>query len=82
MTNEEKLIILDNQIEHIYKELKRVGNYSPESLKNFSKALINLKYLAEELKLRIANEEAEKEFHQYLEDRLRGEECEEVDKDE
>ena len=82
MTNEEKLIILEDQIEHIYKELKRVGNYSPESLKNYSRALINLEHLAEELALRIANEEAEERFHQDLEDSLRGVECEEVNEDE
>lgn len=82
MTNEEKLIILDNQIEHIYKELASVGNYGSESLKNFSKALINLEHLSEELKLRIANEEAEERFHQDLEDSLRGVECEEVNEDE
>ena len=82
MTNEDKIIILENQIEHIYKEIIKVGNYSPESLKNYSKALINLEHLAEELKLRIANEEAKKRFHQYFEDRLRGEKCEEVSEDE
>lgn len=60
MTNEEKLIILDDQIDYIYKELKKVGNYGSESLKNFSKALINLEYLAEELKLKIADEESKK----------------------
>ena len=82
MTNEEKLIILDNQIEHIYKELASVGNYGSESLKNFSKALINLKYLAEELALKIADEESKKRFRQYFEDSLLGEECEEVNENE
>lgn len=78
MTDEEKIIILENQIEYIYKELKIVGNYGSESLKNYSKALINLEYLAEELKLRIADEEVKKRFRQYFEDSLQGEKCEEV----
>ena len=82
MTNEEKLIILDNQIEHIYKELASVGDYGSEALNNFSKALINLKHLAEELKLRIASEKSKEKFRQYFEDSLRGEECEEVNEDE
>lgn len=82
MTNEEKKIILENQIDYIYKELKRVGNYSPESLKNYSRALINLKYLAEELALKIADEESKKRFRQYFEDSLLGEECEEVNENE
>ena len=82
MTNEEKIIILEDQMEHIYKELIKTGNYGPESLKNYSKALINLEHLAEELKLRIAIEEEQKRFHQYLEDSLRGEKCEEINEDE
>jgi hypothetical protein len=82
MTNEEKLIILEKQIEHICKKLERVGNYDPESLVNFSKALINLEHLAEELALRIASEESKKRFRQYFEDSLRGVECEEVNENE
>ena len=76
MKNEKKI---NWRINKIYKgEIVKVGNYGPESIENYSKALINLEYLAEELKLKIADEESKKRFRQYFEDSLQGEKCEEV----
>ena len=73
MTSKEKLIILENQIEHIYNNLKKVSNYGSEMLINYSKALINLEYLAEELRLKILDEKEKERFYQYLEEMSKGE---------
>lgn len=48
-SKKEKIEILEKNINYIYQDIKKIGNYTLEGLKNASIALINFEKLKKEL---------------------------------